>query len=116
MKSNSSHILRPDRLRRIATSATAARCGGVQSLDMIPPLGLVRPLDAAVVGEKAVDLALHIRRLSPNSTTASVHANLILQFIEQDAGAVIVRGQVSADFIRLVDCIDGCLHIPEMLN
>ena len=101
-------------LRHVGLAHAAARSRSiVERLDVVSPLLLVGALDAAVVGYQAVDLALDVGRLGPHGAAAGVHLDLVLQLVEQHAGAVVVRGQVLADLVRLVDRVDGFLDVPQ---
>lgn len=54
---------------RVAISSPG-RCSVVKTLDVSLPLSHIHTLNPPVVGQKSVDLALDVRCLCPNTTTA----------------------------------------------
>jgi hypothetical protein len=70
-------------------------------------------VEAAIVGDEAVDLAFYISGLGPDAAAAGVALNLLAEFAEQDVGAVVVGVEVIVDLVRLVDAEDGLLNLPE---
>lgn len=85
----------------------------VQGLDVIPPLLPVGALEAAIIGDQAVDLALDISRLSVDSATASVAFDLLPQLPEEGVSPVVVCVEVLVDLVGLVDLFNCLLDIPE---
>ena len=85
----------------------------VQPLDVPLPLLRVRAQDAAVVRDEAVDLALDVGRLRPNTTRASEALDLVFELREEKVGSVIVGFVRLVNFVGLIDGVDGLLDIPE---
>lgn len=88
----------------------------IQGLNIGLPLLLVDSLNASVIGHQAVNFALNVGRLGPDTTTARVPTNLILQFAEQDVAAVVPCFDGGVDFVGLVDRVDSSLFMPETGN
>ena len=107
-----SHPHLPHRSSRIA-SPSAARSRVKQGLDVSLPLGHVDALDAAVVGDEAVDLALDVGGLGPDARAAGEQLDLLPVLLEDDVRAVVVRLEVDVDLVSLVDGVYCCLDVPE---
>ena len=102
--------LRPPLWRRLATLLGG---GFVQGVDVVLPLLEVGPLDAAVVGDEAVDLALDVGGLGPDAAAAVEEVDLLAELVEEAVGAVVVRLVVGVELVGLVDRVDGLLDVPE---
>lgn len=71
---------------------------------------------ATVIRKQAVDLTLNIGRLGPDAPTACVQADLILELVQEKMAAIIPCLNGSINFVGLIDSVDGCLVVPEMLD
>lgn len=108
-------VSHPQLLHRGSRVPSAAPRGSriVQSLDVILPLLNVDTLDAAVVGQEAIDLALDVGRLGPDAAAAGEELDLLPVLVENDVGAVVVGVEVDVDLVGLVDGVDGRLDVPQ---
>lgn len=94
-------------------SAAALVGSDVEVPDLALPLGLVGTQQSAIIRQETVDFALGIGGLSPDTTAAGKHFNLLAQFLKEQAGAVVIGLEVKVDFVCLVDGVEGLLDLPE---
>ena len=84
--------------------------------DIILPCLHIRPDNPAVVGQHPIKLALHICRLSPNSTRARVELDLQQQLAQQEVTAEVPIVERGVHLVSLVDAVDRILDLPKMLR
>lgn len=108
----------PQLLHRGRRVPSAAPRGSriVQGLDVILPLLDIDALDAAVVGEETIDLALDVGRLGPDAAAAGEELDLLPVLVEDDVGAVVVGVEVDVDLVGLVDGVDRRLDVPQAIS
>lgn len=95
-----------------------APCGGsaIEGFNIRLPLLHVHSCQATVISNETVDLALHIGRLGPDTSTACKPTNLILELGEEDVAAVVPCLDGDVDLVGLIDGVDGGLVIPEVFD
>lgn len=94
-------------------NTTATSSSVVKSVDVTLPLLFVRAEDPSVISQQAVDFALDVSCLGPDTAAASVTLNLFLELPEQDTGTIVVGFEIFIDLISLSNAINGLLDLPE---
>lgn len=97
---------------RVSESSSGC-CRVKETFDVSLPLWHIRPFNSPIVGQKPVYLSLDICRLGPDAATAGEELDLLRQFGEKQVGAVIIGLEILVDLVRLIDCVNRCLNVPQ---
>jgi hypothetical protein len=95
-------------------SVISSRVGCVvKSLDIAFPLLFIHAVDAPVICNHAVDLALDVSGLGPDSCGACVVLDLAAELFQKEVGALVPDVEVGVEFVGRVNAVYRFLDFPE---